>query len=175
MENYFSPGRRRRGAACLAAPSTPSPPKQTRAVCWLGKAAPPAGIKHNRKRIRDEMDEVASFKYFKWQDLYHSVKPYLALMDVPEGVPRANFEFEPGPEEIVHDMRGHEHEFTLDKNAFAVRFHESQVVDFNKDTVEQFYFPEIEDLLRKEIDGISNICFFDWKVSIIQNTPSLLS
>jgi len=36
-----------------------------------------------------------------------------------------------------------------------------------KENIENIYMKEIESLLRKEVDGVGRIFFFDWRVSIL--------
>jgi hypothetical protein len=113
------------------------------------------------------MDESTRLNYFEWNDRYEKVKPYVILMEVPEHVPRSNFTVSPGPEEKIHDMRGHEASFTLDEHGFAVRSHPLPVLNFDTESVEQHYLPEMEKLLRSEIKDVKEICFFDWRVCSI--------
>ncbi|GIK01906.1 hypothetical protein Aspvir_005947 [Aspergillus viridinutans] len=61
----------------------------------------------------------------------------------------------------VHDVSGHELEYTLDKNGFQFYYHESKEKDFVDDeNIKREYYPEIEQLL-KDATGASKIFIFD--------------
>ena len=109
-------------------------------------------------------NETVKLNYFKWRDLHYTQKPYTVVMDTPEDFPRTNFDFEPGPEETIHDLRGQEDHFGLDANGFAVRPHRLQTMDFDKGRVQEEYLPEVERLLRTEVNDVTDIFFFDWRV-----------
>jgi hypothetical protein len=52
-------------------------------------------------------------------------------------------------EVTVHDIRGQEHEYTLDKNGFQIYPHESKEKDFLDDEqIKAVYYPETEQLLK---------------------------
>lgn len=49
----------------------------------------------------------------------------------------------------VHDVSGHELEYTLDKNGFQFYYHESKEKDFLDDEkIKREYYPETEQLLK---------------------------
>ncbi|ORY09610.1 amino acid permease-domain-containing protein [Clohesyomyces aquaticus] len=61
----------------------------------------------------------------------------------------------------VHDVRGSEKEYTLDKNGFQFHAHESREKDFVDDEkIKAEYYPETEQLL-KDVTGASRIFIFD--------------
>jgi hypothetical protein len=109
-------------------------------------------------------DERVSLRYFKWEDLFVTEKPYVYLLDVPDGFPLKNFDFEDAPKQTIHDVRGRESSFNLDTHGFAIRSHTLSMTNFDRQSVEQEYFPEIERLLRQEIENVTDICIFDWRV-----------
>jgi hypothetical protein len=69
------------------------------------------------------------------------------------------------PREIrIEDARGREHEFTLDRNGFALVKAPSQVRDFYADEeVRRTYYAEVEQLLRDRL-GASRVVIFDHTV-----------
>lgn len=49
----------------------------------------------------------------------------------------------------IHDVSGHELEYTLDKNGFQFYYHESKEKDFLDDEkIKAEYYPEVEQLLK---------------------------
>lgn len=81
----------------------------------------------------------------------------------PPGVPQWNGIDD--PREIrIEDARGHENEFTLDRNGFALVQSTSLVRDFyDPAEVEKVYYPEVERLLRAEL-GVDRVVIFDHTV-----------
>src|SRR5437868_2677262 len=90
-------------------------------------------------------------------------KPVRYVFDPPPGVPQWNGIDD--PREIrIEDGRGREHEFTLDRNGFALVKAPSQVSDFYSDEeIKRTYYPEVEQLLRDKI-GASRVVIFDHTV-----------
>jgi hypothetical protein len=81
----------------------------------------------------------------------------------PPGVPQWNGIDDPR-EILIEDARGHEHEFTLDRNGFALVRSASRVRDFyDPAEVEKTYYPEVERLLRAEL-GVDRVVIFDHTV-----------
>lgn len=115
------------------------------------------------------MDEEAKLQYLDWQQLYEIEKPFqlfsaVAQADLPDQR-TTNLVFREGDLECIHDVRGTESQFTLDKQGFTFRRHHTLVEDFSRrEDVEDFYLPEIEDLLRREVNGVDQVYFFDWRV-----------
>lgn len=49
----------------------------------------------------------------------------------------------------IHDISGHEHEYTLDSHGFQFHYHNSQVKEFtDDDKIRADYYPETEQLLK---------------------------
>ena len=74
------------------------------------------------------------------------------------------------PREVeVHDIRGHEDEYTLDKNGFQVVKHVATEKEFNdEERIKTKYYKEVEDLL-KEVTGAHKVVIFDH--TIRKNIP----
>lgn len=83
-------------------------------------------------------------------------------VDPPEGMPRRNFGDLDLPVEI-QDIRGRESQFNLDKNAFStLKTGQSVESNFDSDeTIKANYYPEVEQLLLKHIQGASRVFLFD--------------
>ncbi|KAF2277353.1 uncharacterized protein EI97DRAFT_493302 [Westerdykella ornata] len=83
--------------------------------------------------------------------------PHPTYVDRPETFDRP---FEQHPV-TVRDVRGREHEFTLDGNGFQFHKHKSEEKDFVDDEkIKARYYPEIEQLL-KEVTGATKVFIFD--------------
>ena len=85
--------------------------------------------------------------------------------DPPEGQPRRNFGDVDIPVEIK-DIRGREHLFNLDDNAFkALEIDSSTKTDFaSEDSIKRNYYPEVEQLLVKNVPGAKRVLPFDHTV-----------
>jgi hypothetical protein len=81
----------------------------------------------------------------------------------PEGQPQHNVEkFQ--QEVTIADVRGHESEYTLDRDAFQIiqGVPESKEKDFTEDeSIKANYYPEVEKLLLDNIPGSNRIFLFD--------------
>lgn len=118
---------------------------------------------------RDYTDERSALRYLVWDDLYHDEKPYQMFMEPKKNQPQietTNVSFEAAGPELIRDVCGHGHEFNLDDHGFAFVEHTTSVAEFtSSDIINNKYLPEIQALLRKEIDGVDRVVFFDWRVS----------
>lgn len=86
--------------------------------------------------------------------------PYQYVYDAPKDQPSHNLGNE-SHAVVVHDVRGRESEFTLDKNGFQFIKHESAEKDFLDDEkIEEEYYREVEELLKKEV-GAKRVFIFD--------------
>lgn len=69
----------------------------------------------------------------------------------------------------VHDIRGHESDFTLDKTGFCILHHQSTLNFFNDSAViSTTYNPELEQLLKMQFPQSSTIIFLG---HIVRSTP----
>ncbi|KAF2476026.1 uncharacterized protein BDR25DRAFT_379689 [Lindgomyces ingoldianus] len=115
-------------------------------------------------------DERTHFLYLKWSDLYNREKPFQLFLDIPKESPdqrKSNLVYEEGPEEIVHDVRGRESEFSIDNNGFTYIKHSTKLSSEQFEdhaAVEGCYLPECEKLLRKHLEGVDRVHFFDWRL-----------
>ena len=124
-------------------------------------------------------------KFLAWQDLYNHEKPFQIFIDIPPSAPdqrSSNLVFE-----TVHvplqDVRNLPDGgggdtgkfFSLDGNGFVYRKHEMTgmlrdvgafFAEADRETVERAYLPEVEKLLRGQIEGVDEVFFFDWRVGM---------
>jgi hypothetical protein len=107
--------------------------------------------------------------YIEWQDLYSTEKPFQIFVSFDAGagenIRDTNIVFGQGTEEIIHDCRGKEGDFTLDEHGFSFVTHHSQMVSWDdSDTVKEVYLKEVEEVLRQQVDDVGQVFFFDWRV-----------
>lgn len=90
--------------------------------------------------------------------------PYNYVEEPPEGVPRNNFERIPH-QVTVDDIRGHETEYNLDRDAFQVYSGVTSATTyetFNDDAeVKRVYYPEVEQFLLDNVSGAHKVILFD--------------
>jgi len=91
-------------------------------------------------------------------------KPVRYVFDPPAGVPQWNGIEDPHAIRI-EDARGHEGEFTLDRNGFQLVPSTTKVRDFyaSPEEVARVYYPELETLLRDTL-GARKVTIFDHTV-----------
>lgn len=92
--------------------------------------------------------------------------PFNHVDTPPEGLPQRNFS-DLAVDTLIDDVRGHEAEYTLDKDAFAVvqGVPDSAEKHFaDDDSIRQNYYPEVEALLLRHIPGATRVVFFDHTV-----------
>lgn len=90
-------------------------------------------------------------------------KPFNHVDTPPDGLPERNFS-DASHETWINDIRGHESEYTLDRDAFAIirGVPESKEKGFVDDeSIQANYYPEVEDLLLKNIPEATKVVIFD--------------
>jgi len=106
-------------------------------------------------------DTTVTLNYFRPPE--DGSKPFNFVEAPPEGQPPRNF----GDFDIqvpIKDIRGHESEYTLDKDAFQVvsGLPESAEQEFVDDeSIKKNYYPEVEKLLLDNIPGSNKVFIFD--------------
>lgn len=102
-----------------------------------------------------------SLKFYKPPS--DGTKPFNYVEAPPEGKPQRNY----GDADItvtIHDIRGHETEYTLDQNAFTAlrNIPKSAEKNFLDDEgVKSNYYPEVERLLLDNVPNAKRILLFD--------------
>ncbi len=87
-------------------------------------------------------------------------KPHTYNYEPPAGVPRENFGND-ARDMAIHDLRGREAEFTLDRHGFAAVGHRSRERSFEaEDALRDLYYPESEALLAELLDA-ERVLIFD--------------
>ncbi|PCH36564.1 hypothetical protein WOLCODRAFT_28657 [Wolfiporia cocos MD-104 SS10] len=86
--------------------------------------------------------------------------PYTYAYQAPEGTPRTNIGTDSHPV-VVHDVRGREEEFSLDKTGFQFVKHVSQEKEFDdEERIKTVYYKEVEELLKNTV-GAKRVYIFD--------------
>ncbi|RPD77498.1 hypothetical protein L226DRAFT_544110 [Lentinus tigrinus ALCF2SS1-7] len=84
----------------------------------------------------------------------------------PPGKPEHNLGDDPRPV-VVHDARGREHEFSLDKNGFQFMRHASAETEFvDEERIKTVYYKEAEELL-KSVTGAKRVLVFDHTIRCV--------
>ncbi|KAF7676171.1 hypothetical protein GT037_005676 [Alternaria burnsii] len=111
-------------------------------------------------------DEVARFSYLQWQPLYETEKPFQVFSNISCSALEqrsTNLHFIDGEPQTIHDIRGRESEFGLDRNGFMIRKDEMREADLT--TEEGFrrdYLPHIENMMKEHVADIDHMVCFDW-------------
>ena len=86
--------------------------------------------------------------------------PYIYAYEAPDGRPRTNVGTDPHPV-VIHDARGNEADYSLDKTGFAFVKYPSAEKDFiDEEAIRSVYYKEVEELLKKET-GAKRVHIFD--------------
>ena len=112
---------------------------------------------------------TAQFDFIKPLDLYKREKPYRLFLGKPEGAPDynpTNVQYDRESGIPIHDIRGSEGEFTLERNGFEYIHHDQKFTAFDdhKRIVSE-YLPEVERVLLKELPYAHRVFVYDWRVT----------
>ncbi|KAK1068381.1 hypothetical protein LTR74_005670 [Friedmanniomyces endolithicus] len=107
--------------------------------------------------------------YLKDDPLYKTVKPLQVTPNFADTAHKTNVQLEPGQPETLHDVRdiggkplG---DFTVDNHGFKYVNAPTAFKDWDSQPkIAQAYLPELEALLRREIDGCDEILFYDARI-----------
>jgi hypothetical protein len=112
-------------------------------------------------------DCTAAILYIEWDPLFEVEKPFELFVDIPPDVEdqrSTNIHFCETSTQIS-DVRGQEDTLSLDENGFIYRSHITKITDFaDPAVIEEQYIPEMEELLKMEVDGADKVFVFNWKV-----------
>ena len=120
-------------------------------------------------------NEQAVLNYLNWQDVYAKEKPFQLFSVLPssslDGERTTNLVFKEGQVEFIRDVRGEESSYSLNDQGFAFRVYPTGLRDFSvRGNIENVYLSEMEDLLKREVEGVDKIYFFDWRVCPLTTT-----
>lgn len=105
-------------------------------------------------------DVTATLNFFKAPE--DNSKPFNRVDPYPDQDQR-NYSAE-SHQHTIHDIRGRESEYTLDRDAFQVLLNvpdsvETEFVD--EESIQQNYYPEVEKLLLDNVPGANRVYIFD--------------
>ncbi|CAM6116377.1 unnamed protein product [Calypogeia fissa] len=109
-------------------------------------------------------DVIASVNFF--EPPADGSVPFNYVKTPPEGQPKNNY-IKVTKSVTIHDIRDHEDEYTLDKDAFKVvqDVPDSAEKDFTSaESIEKNYYPEVEKLLLDNVPGSHRVVFFDYTI-----------
>lgn len=99
-------------------------------------------------------DVLTDLIFLKPDPKYDHEKPYRLRYDPGDAIPRTNCETDVQKGIIVHDIRGREAEYTLNRNGFQVVRLDSKLTpdDFHdRAKVKAVYYQELKDLLKRTL------------------------
>lgn len=112
-------------------------------------------------------DVTVQLHYLSNDSLYKTQKPLQIVPGFLDKEQRSNVRLSPGPDEVIHDIRGRESEFSLDRNGFAYVRHPSAFSAWHsQQEIGEKYLEEVEALLRRSVEGVDEVVFFDARVSV---------
>nr|POE86991.1 hypothetical protein CFP56_64021 [Quercus suber] len=110
-------------------------------------------------------DISVRLQYLKDLDLYKTVKPVQFTPSFANIQGKTNIVLSSGELETIKDVRDRKAKLTLDGNGFIYTKAPTKVLDWNSQpTIAKDYLPEMEVLLRREIDGCDEIIFYDARI-----------
>jgi hypothetical protein len=116
---------------------------------------PSTAVSSENKTQSDLHDVLAVLNYYKEKEDGSPPDPSYA------GKPETFFRPAAPLETTVHDLRGTQANYTLDKNGFQIYNHRSQEKDFvDEEAIKTAYYSETEQLL-KDVTGASKVYIFD--------------
>jgi len=102
----------------------------------------------------DQCDVVTDLVFLHRDEKHQTEKPYKLQYDPGEDIPRWNCVNETQSGVRIHDIRGKEDQFTLEKQGFAVYKLNSKLSpeDFDNETkVKKVYYQELSQLLKETL------------------------
>ena len=108
--------------------------------------------------------ETASLRYIQWEEKFRTAKPFSIFGEDLEGLPQQNYRTDWGDPQTIHDVRGHEPEYSLDDNGFAYFKHRFELANLDTETLEREYLPQVEALLMARIPKATEVKIYLWKV-----------
>jgi hypothetical protein len=99
-------------------------------------------------------DVVTELIFLQREEKHNTEKPYKHQYNPGDGLPRTNCENEVINGIVIHDMRGREHEFTLEREGFTVRRLESKMARadfFDEAKVKEIYYEELKEMVSRAI------------------------
>ncbi|OIW28678.1 hypothetical protein CONLIGDRAFT_577319 [Coniochaeta ligniaria NRRL 30616] len=113
--------------------------------------------------------ELVRLRYLQWDDKFLTEKPFQLYADIPADSPsslRGNVSFEEGEPEKIHDVRGCDHEFTLDGQGFKFINLRTDFANWDDPrAVQNGYYQEMETVLQDNVEGADHVHIFEHRVN----------
>lgn len=110
-------------------------------------------------------DIQVRLQYLADDPYYDKVKPLQVVPGFLDREGRSNVRLVAGPWETLHDVRGRFDAFTLDDNGFKYVRAPTHFTEWtSQPKIGKSYLTEMEDLLRREVDGCDEIIFYDARI-----------
>ncbi|KAF2719398.1 hypothetical protein K431DRAFT_286843 [Polychaeton citri CBS 116435] len=110
-------------------------------------------------------DVQVELQYLVDDPIYDSVKPVQITPNFADDERRTNVRLCAGDPENLNDVRGREKEFSLDANGFKFVKAPTSFKDWSSQPkIGQVYLKEMEDLLKREVEGCDEIIFYDARI-----------
>ncbi|KAK3619133.1 hypothetical protein LTR56_017611 [Elasticomyces elasticus] len=114
-------------------------------------------------------DVKVQLTYLKDDPLYETVKPLQITPNFADTEHKTNVRLEPGQLETLHDVRGLSGSplgnFSLDDHGFKYVKAPTTFTEWgSQPKIAQSYLPELEKLLRQEVEGCDEVLFYDARI-----------
>ncbi|KAK5109068.1 hypothetical protein LTR62_007524 [Meristemomyces frigidus] len=128
-----------------------------------GAASTPGAERNDTKDIHVQL------MYLEDDPLYKTVKPVQITPNFADRAQRTNVRLASGPKETLRDVRGLHGKplgnFSLDDNGFAYIKAPTAFRNWSSQPqIAQEYLPELEAVLRREVEGCDEILFYDARI-----------
>ncbi|KAI0837551.1 hypothetical protein F5Y06DRAFT_270740 [Hypoxylon sp. FL0890] len=109
--------------------------------------------------------DSVQLRFLKPLEKYQNEKPYWLFVGKPDGVDVTNVSLEAVSGIPVHDVRGEEQNYELDKHGFKFVSHGIDFEAFNDDQrIEGEYLPQVEEMILKNIPYATKVSVFNWRL-----------
>ncbi|EME89348.1 uncharacterized protein MYCFIDRAFT_6630, partial [Pseudocercospora fijiensis CIRAD86] len=110
-------------------------------------------------------DIKVKLQYLKDDPIYAKEKPLQITPNFADKDNKTNVTLAPGPFETIHDVRGRQEKFSLDGNGFLYVKAPTSFTNWSSQAaIGKDYLPELEVLLRREVEGCDEIMFYDARI-----------
>lgn len=117
------------------------------------------------------MDQRVKLYYLGQSPDVETQRPYLISKGLLKSIPECNWRYVAGPEQVIQDARGREHDFSLLEQGFAFRKWSPSTIDWNDEKqIKQTFLKEAEQFVLTEMnlgDSLKHCEVFDWRVSVV--------
>ncbi|OTA64111.1 hypothetical protein K449DRAFT_432627 [Hypoxylon sp. EC38] len=108
---------------------------------------------------------LVQLRFLKPLEKYQNEKPYWLFVGKPDGVDMTNVSLEAVSGIPIHDVRGEEQNYELDKHGFQFISHGLNFEAFHDDQqIESQYLPQVEEMILKNIPYAKKVFIFNWRL-----------